>query len=592
MKTKNLIFIVLMALGFVFTSCGGGGGGDSAPATLPTSTTITGIFLDDPVEGLDYECSSGTVGVTNAKGEYTCMIGDNVTFTLGNVTLGETYSSSIITPYTLFPSDKDGATNLVRLLHSIDENNSAGQILIGKNFILPTDLNFSSPTFDNDVSSSIVKPLMTSSDAMLLLDDNLGRKSGTEIYHNGFWYNTMSSSVTGRIWLDRDLGAKSVCSDYNDTTCYGEFYQWGRDTDGHEKRDSLISYDFPADVDNAGNKFIIDTLDWLGYDANGSLREEKWSNLNGESVCPVNFRVPTQQEFKDENILAANFTLNNTVTNVLKLATAGERDLDKGIVKEGELGTYWTGESYKRVVGGSWQYSVYPYVKYQPGTDVGYEGTRAIGKNVRCIMEEEIIHNEVNYMPIKSPSTGRVWLDRNVGATKACASKTDTACYGGLYQWGRDTDGHEISTSLTSTIIQVNYLNIGDKFIIWAQENGWQSDWTIGDVGGVKRAARWSSIDGSSICPVGFRVPTIDEIEADTSGSASQTEAYNKFLNLPIAGYRDSYGNVKFNSNGYLWSTALGGFRAMYFGGVQGEFAWLLGAGANNNGQSVRCIKD
>lgn len=584
--------MVLMALGFGFTSCGGGGGGDSAPATLPASTTITGIFLDDPVEGLDYECSSGTIGVTNANGEYTCKIDDNVTFILGNVTLGETYASAVITPYTLFPSDNDAATNLVRLLHSIDENSSVGQILIGKNFILPTDLNFSSPTFDDDVSSSIVKPLMTTEDATLLLDDNLGRKSGTEIYHNGYWYNTMTSSVTGRIWLDRDLGATAVCSDFNDTACYGEFYQWGRDTDGHEKRDSLISYDFPADVDNAGNKFIIDTLDWLGYDANGSLREAKWSNLNGESVCPVNFRVPTQQEFKDENILAANFTLNNTVTNVLKLATAGERDLDRGIVREGELGTYWTGESYERVVGGSWQYSVYPYVKYQPGTDVGYEGTRAIGKNVRCIMQEEIVHNEVNYMPIKSPVTGRVWLDRNVGATKTCASKTDTACYGGLYQWGRDSDGHEISTSLTSTIIQVNYLNVGDKFITWAQENGWQSDWTIGDVGGVKRAARWSSVDGSSICPVGFRVPTIDEIVADTSGSASQTEAYNKFLNLPIAGYRDSYGNVKFDSNGYLWSTALDGFRAIYFGGVQGEFALLLGAGANNNGQSVRCIKD
>ena len=36
---------------------------------------------------------------------------------------------------------------------------------------------------------------------------------------------------------------------------------------------------------------------------------------------------------------------------------------------------------------------------------------------------------------ILSP-TGKIWMDKNLGATQVATSSTDAASYGDLYQWG------------------------------------------------------------------------------------------------------------------------------------------------------------
>jgi hypothetical protein len=57
------------------------------------------------------------------------------------------------------------------------------------------------------------------------------------------------------------------------------------------------------------------------------------------------------------------------------------------------------------------------------------------------------VFDGLEYKLVLSPDTGRVWLDRNLGARQVCTSSTDAACYGDLYQWGRAKDGHESRTS-------------------------------------------------------------------------------------------------------------------------------------------------
>jgi hypothetical protein len=57
------------------------------------------------------------------------------------------------------------------------------------------------------------------------------------------------------------------------------------------------------------------------------------------------------------------------------------------------------------------------------------------------------LFNGLTYALVTSPDTGKVWLDRNLGARQVCTSSTDEACYGDLYQWGRAKDGHESRTS-------------------------------------------------------------------------------------------------------------------------------------------------
>ena len=168
---------------------------------------------------------------------------------------------------------------------------------------------------------------------------------------------------------------------------------------------------------------------------------------------------------------------------------------------------------------------------------------------------EEIIFEGLTYKTVQSPYTGRVWLDRNMGASKLCESIDDAACFGGLYQWGRPSDGHEDNESQTTDVKSDTIDNAGNKFIVQSE---WTTDEADGD--GSLRSWQWSKSDGSSVCPVGFRVPTIDELSLEAEkGSLSTIDiAYASFWNLPAGKYRGYLGPVV-SDNGLtcLWSVTL-----------------------------------
>ena len=44
---------------------------------------------------------------------------------------------------------------------------------------------------------------------------------------------------------------------------------------------------------------------------------------------------------------------------------------------------------------------------------------------------------------VVSPTTGKTWMDRNLGAEEVCDSIINEKCYGFLYQWGRKNDEHQ-----------------------------------------------------------------------------------------------------------------------------------------------------
>ena len=48
----------------------------------------------------------------------------------------------------------------------------------------------------------------------------------------------VTNPVTGRTWMDRNLGASRVAMSSTDTLAYGDLYQWGRRSDGHQCRNS------------------------------------------------------------------------------------------------------------------------------------------------------------------------------------------------------------------------------------------------------------------------------------------------------------------------------------------------------------------
>jgi uncharacterized repeat protein (TIGR02543 family) len=61
------------------------------------------------------------------------------------------------------------------------------------------------------------------------------------------------------------------------------------------------------------------------------------------------------------------------------------------------------------------------------------------------------VENQV--IEVINPATGMIWMDRNLGASRAATSSTDPQAYGDLYQWGRSTDGHEKRNSGTTSTL-------------------------------------------------------------------------------------------------------------------------------------------
>jgi uncharacterized protein (TIGR02145 family) len=220
--------------------------------------------------------------------------------------------------------------------------------------------------------------------------------------------------------------------------------------------------------------------------------------------------------------------------------------------------------------------------------------------------DDTIIHNGVEYKTVVSPYTGRVWLDRNLGAAEVCETFDDVACYGDYYQWGRDADGHEDGTSATTATLASSITPGHDRFI---KTNG--GDWVANGVddSGVLRAAEWSKTDGSSVCPAGFRVATFDELKAELfdSGSAEidkdssqksgnsddrRVNAFNTFLKLPISGDRKQDGAMENeDSIGALWSVTEDTHHKSGFVGWEQTGATYWGAD-RAYGLNVRCIKE
>lgn len=183
-----------------------------------------------------------------------------------------------------------------------------------------------------------------------------------------FWKPTTSivptvTTPTGKIWMDRNLGASQVATASNDAASFGDIYQWGRLTDGHEKGTSGTTTT-QSSTDIPGNSnFIIINSDWRNPQ-NPNL----WQGVNGaNNPCPGGFRIPTDAEFAAEA----------PYLNLLNLPDGGYRNLSNGALSPNGYGYYWTSD----VIGTA---SGIHY--FSGGTDMGFFSiNRGYGFSVRCI---------------------------------------------------------------------------------------------------------------------------------------------------------------------------------------------------------------
>jgi hypothetical protein len=114
-----------LCLTALLSACGGGGG-DAAPApTNPTNPSVlTGVFVDSPVSGISYTTATQS-GKTNAKGEFSYVAGEKVTFSIGSVQLPMVLANATVTPLDIAKTtdiNNQVASNIMVLLQSLDED--------------------------------------------------------------------------------------------------------------------------------------------------------------------------------------------------------------------------------------------------------------------------------------------------------------------------------------------------------------------------------------------------------------------------------------------------------------------------------------
>ena len=198
-------------------------------------------------------------------------------------------------------------------------------------------------------------------------------------------YGSVVNNTTGKVWLDRNLGASQVATASDDDAAYGDLYQWGRAADGHQLRNSG-TVPGPADTwiaDDGTNKFILESgsspYDWLG-----TAQDDLWSGTAAENnPCPSGYRLPTNAELNQERLSWVSNNAAGAFGSVLKLTLAGARDGDGVLVGDGSTGYYWSSTAWSSAVSGDlarWLYisSIDAYVS---AID------RVYGMSVRCIKD-------------------------------------------------------------------------------------------------------------------------------------------------------------------------------------------------------------
>ncbi len=192
-------------------------------------------------------------------------------------------------------------------------------------------------------------------------------------------------------------------------------------------------------------------------------------------------------------------------------------------------------------------------------------------------------------VPVTSPATGKTWMDRNLGASRAATSSTDSQSYGDLYQWGRRADGHQCRNSATTSVLSSSNTPTHSDFILGSS--------TTGDWRNPQNPNLWQGASGgtNSPCPSGYRLPTAGELNAELQswGSAKNSSgAFSSPLKLPKAGSRIASSGALFSNVGSYWTSNVDGNGAATLDIYDNAANTNFYTTNRGDGSSVRCIKN
>ncbi len=498
------------------------------------------------------------------------------------------------------------------------------------------------------------------------------------------------TSPTGKVWMDRNLGAIRAATSSTDSLAYGDLYQWGRSSDGHQCRNSTTTSVLSSSDQPNNSSFILSPnlpYNWLNPE-NTNL----WQGVNGaNSPCPIGYRLPTESEFDSERLSWSNNNKIGALNSPLKLISGARRDFSLGDIQGSSiLGRNWCstvsanyskylwfesdgagidvfGRSYGfavrcikeatgtisalncgsatqtgNLISGQLASAVTVTVPYTGGDGGYYAAQNIASSGVTGLTAVLISGNFANgsgnlnytingtpansgtasfaisiggqsctlsltiYAPqpaypagtvhcggvativnnVTSP-TGKIWMDRNLGATQVATSSTDANAYGDLYQWGRRADGHQCRNSATTSTLSSTDQPGNANFIL-SPNSPW--DWR-----NPQNTNLWQGVNGvNNPCPSGYRIPTETELNLERTYLSPQNNngAFTSILKFPLSGYRN-YTDGTFYDVGFsirIWSSVIYG-NSSYDLNINSSTS-VLNAYNRSYGFTVRCLKD
>lgn len=194
--------------------------------------------------------------------------------------------------------------------------------------------------------------------------------------------------ITGKTWMDRNLGAHRAGQSINDYHAYGCLYQWGRPSDGHE----LIKWQ-SATTGTAvyGSTSIYSTSDVPGHNlfilSNSSpfdwrtpQNNSLWQGENGiNNPCPSGYRLPTIVELNAERNSWNQYNTTGAYNSQLKMMRSGTRFYTDGAINDiGEWGRFWSSTT---------STSNTMLLRVSPTNVMSVPAQRAGAASVRCIKD-------------------------------------------------------------------------------------------------------------------------------------------------------------------------------------------------------------
>lgn len=328
-----------------------------------------------------YNANSGNVGVGTATPASTLDIqgslGYQVTTITAATTLDNTHNVVLCTGGGYIVTLPPAAANTGRTYYIKNINSDGSTIFIDGHGIQTIDGNIG---YALDAYQAVVRIASDGANWYVIEQSIPSTSNVLTTCDDGavFAWNDVTNPITGKTWMDRNLGASQVATSQSDVLAYGHYYQFGRGPDGHQCSTSPVQTEQSTTPDPGHGNFINSGLQhWLD-----PIDPNLWQGVNGvNNPCPEGYRIPTREEWVEET---NTWTSNSGMDSVLKLPYAGYRWIAGGMVDNVNEGHYWS-STLDPSIEGRKAYYIKIANAISPQTNSG--NWVALGHSCRCIKD-------------------------------------------------------------------------------------------------------------------------------------------------------------------------------------------------------------